>query len=180
MKNIKNMKMKMAVLAGVAGLALYSTNAMAVTQSMTANIAFDTAITLTKNFDINFGFVTAGQVNTYALDTAGAVTVSGAGTGVWLGGTKVVGNIKVNGSATQTIDVIANNYAAAGGVTPSLARCKYGAAAEASCNTAMVGLAGPGGGAGTILLVGISAAADGTQAAGATAAPTFDIVVTYT
>jgi len=178
MKNMKNIKTKLAVLAGAAGLAFYSSNAMAVTQSVTANIAFENAVTLTKNFDINFGFVTALSASTYKIDTAGAVTTT-AGTGVWLGGTKVVGNILIQGSATQTIDIIANNYAANNLVTPSLARCKYGAAAEASCNTAMVGLAAPGG-AGTTLLIGISAAADGSQAAGTAAAPTFDIVVTYT
>lgn len=180
MRSIKNIKTKLAVLAGVAGLALYSTNAMAVTQNVTANIAFENAIVLLKNFDINFGFVSALQANTYKIDTAAAVTVTGgAGTGVWLGGTKVVGNIQITGSATQTIDIIANNYVANNAVTPSLATCKYGAAAEASCNTAMVGLTGPGG-AGTILLVGISVTADGTQAAGSAAAPTFDVVVTYT
>lgn len=168
----------MAVLASVAGLALYSTGATAATQSVTANIAFESAITLTKNFDINFGFVTALSASTYAISTAAVVTTT-AGSGVQLGGTSVAGNILIQGSATQTISITANSYTANNGVTPSLARCKYGVAAEAACDSmAGGGVAAPTG-AGTTLLVGVSVAASGAQAAGTTAAPTFDIVVNY-
>lgn len=178
MKKINGIKTKLAVLASVAALALYSTGATAAVQTVTANIAFETPITLTLNNDIDFGIVTALNASTYAIDTAAAVTVT-AGTGTSLGGTPSAGDILIQGSATQTISINANNYLANNGVTPSLARCKYGAAAEAACSSMSGGgLAAPTG-AGTTLLVGVSAAANGTQAGGTTAAPTFDIVVNY-
>jgi hypothetical protein len=172
---MKNIKIKMAA---AVGLLFASYGAMAATQSVTANITFDTALSLVKNFDINFGYVTALQANTYKIDTAGAVTVTGgAGTGVWLGGTPVVGNIAITGSTTQTINITASNYVANNGVTPLLATCKYGAGAEAACST-LTAQAAPG--ASTTLLIGVSVSASGTQAAASAAAPTFDIVVTYT
>ncbi len=176
---MKNLKTKIAVAVGAAGLLFASAGAMAATQSVTANIAFDAAISLVKNFDIDFGYVTALQANTYLIDTTGAVSVTGgAGTGVWLGGTTVVGDIDITGSATQTIDITANNYTAASGVTPSLATCAYNGGGEVACSTLSAQAAPTG--AGKNLLVGVSVTADGTQAAGSSAAPTFDIVVTYT
>ena len=175
-----NIKTKLAILASVATLALYSTAAMAATQNVTANIAFENAITLTKNADINFGVVTAGQANTYKIDIAAAVTVTGgAGSGVSLGGTKAAGDILIQGSATQTISIQANNFVANAGVTASLVTCGYNGGAETACTaSAITGQAAPTG-AGKTLLLGASATADGTQAAGSTAAPTFDVVVNY-
>lgn len=170
---------KMATAVCVAGLLCNSTSAFAVTQSVTANITFEAALTLTKNADINIGAVTALQANTYTIDTAGAISVTGAGTGVSIGGTISAGDITIIGSTTQTISITDGNYsAAAGGVSAvtSSATCKYGAAAAVDC-TGLAAQAAPG--AGTTLLIGVAVSADGTQAAGSTAAPTFDIIVNY-
>ncbi len=166
----KNLKIAGALLASSL---LISSNAMAATQSVTANIAFEAALTLTKNTDIDFGIVQAGTADTYTIDTAAAVTAAGAGQ--ILGGTPAAGDIDIAGSAVQLVDITANNFVVNAGVTPANATCAYGAAAEAACT--IVGAAAPG--AGTNLLVGVDAVVDGTQAAGSTAAPTFDIVVTY-
>lgn len=169
---MKKRFLALALTAGVTGM-MTGYNAYAAVQSVTANIAFDTAISLTKNDDIDFGVVVAGTADTYTIDTAGAVTAAGAG--VWLGGTPTVGDITIVGSATQAVDITVGNYAANGGVTPANAQCSYDGGAEASCN--MAGAAAPG--AGKTLLIGVDAIVDGTQAAGATAAPTFDITVVY-
>ena len=81
----------------------------------------------------------------------------------------------IAGSATQTIDINVNNYVADKGVTPSAATCAYDGGGSAPCSLAS--LAAPG--SGKPLLVGITVAVDGTQTTGATAAPSFDVVVNY-
>jgi hypothetical protein len=150
--------------------------AYAATQSVTANIRFDTPLTLTKNADINFGSVSAGQANTYTITTAGSVsTTGGAGTGVPLFGPTAAGNISIVGSGAQLINISAGGYTANGGVTPANATCAYNGGAAGSCT--INGAAAPA--AGKTLLVGVDATADGTQAAGATATPSFTITVVY-
>jgi len=136
-------------------------------------IGFDSALAMTKNSDINFGTVSALKVSTYRISTVGLVsTVSGTGTPLY--GTTAAANIQISGSATDGITISAGGYTANNGVTPSNAKCSYNGGAAAAC--AMTGVA-PG--AGRTLLVGVDVAADGTQAAGTAAAPTFTITVAY-
>jgi len=145
------------------------------TQSVTANIAFDTPLTLTKTSDINFGTVTAVNASTYQITTAGAVTTT-AGTGAYLYGATTAGSITIAGPTADTLTISVGGYTANNGVTPSNASCAYnGGAAVTPCSytTAVA----PG--AGKTLLLGATVAADGTQAAGTTAAPTFTVTVTY-
>jgi hypothetical protein len=158
---------------GGLALGLSTTDVWAVSQSVTANIAFDTALTLTKNADINFGKVKAGVADTYTIDTAGTVTA--AGSGQYLSGTTAAGNISISGSTTQTINISVGNYAANGGVTPQSATCRYNGDTASACSR--TGAAAPAGG--KTLLLGVQAVVDGTQVAGATAAPTFDVTVVY-
>lgn len=145
----------------------------AATQSVTANIAFDTPLTLTKVADINFGTVSAGVADTYTITTAGVVTA--AATGQMLFGTPAAGNISIAGSSTQTINISVGSYTANNGVTPANATCNYNAAGAGTC--ALNGVAAPG--AGKTLLLGVQAVVDGTQAAGSSAAPTFTVTVVY-
>lgn len=153
---------------------VFTNSAFAVTQSVTANIAFDTGISITKNNDADFGTVQALTAETYTLSTAGAVTA--AGSGQIIGGTPAAASLTIVGSTTQAIDIAVNNYsAAAGGVTISNATCNYDSGGSGSC--ALTAAAAPG--AGKTLLVGLDAAVDATPIAGASATPTFDVVVTY-
>ncbi len=154
-------------------LAVVPVNAFAITQSITANIAFDAPLSMTKNSDINFGVVRAGINDVYTISTAGVVTAAGAGGTVF--GTPTAGNITISGSTTQTIDISAGSYTANNGVTPSNARCAYNGGASAACS--LTTQAAPG--AGKTLLVGVDATVTGSPAAGATAAPTFVITVVY-
>ncbi|TAL27852.1 MAG: hypothetical protein EPN97_16200 [Alphaproteobacteria bacterium] len=145
-------------------------------QSVTANIRFDTPLTLTKVSDLDFKSVTAGVASTvYRLSTAGALSVvSGPGSAVF--GTPVAGNISIVGSTTQTIQITAGNAAAQGGASVSNFKCNYDGGGEVNCST-LTAAAAPG--AGKTLLLGADVTTGGSEAAGATAAPTYDITVVY-
>lgn len=153
---------------------LAASAAYGATQSVTANIKFDTPLSLTKNNDIQFGTVKARQAGTYVINTSSNVTASSGG--VWLFGIPAAGSIAVTGSTTNTVTISTGNYIANNGVTPSAATCKYGTGAAASCDS---GISGAAPGASTPLLVGVQVVADGTQAPGSTAAPSFTVSVVY-
>lgn len=168
---------KLAAIALTVGMTFAASSAMAMqsyTQEVTANVTFDTPLTITKNADIVFGVVKAAQAANYVIDTAGAVTPAGGG--VWLYGSPHAADLTIIGSTTQSFDVSVGNYAADGGVTPSLARCSYDGDPEAACG-ALTTQAAPGGG--KTLLVGVKIVADGNQVAHDHPEPTFDITVTY-
>lgn len=150
--------------------------AYAATQSVTANATFDSALTLTKNADINFGLLKSGTAGTYVMSTAGVITPSGGG--VVVGGTPVVGQITITGSATQTVAISTGTYTPNNGVTPSAATCEYNGTPIANCDTGGTGLAAPSG-VGKALKLGVQIAVDGSQAANSTAAPTFVVTVVY-
>jgi len=169
---VKKTQSVVRLAVGVAAL-LFSADAMAATQSVTANLAFDTPLTLTKNNDINFGTVIASTASTYTITTAG--TVSATGSGQWLYGSKAAGSITLAGSTTQTVNISVGGYTPQGGVTPSNAQCAYNGGGAGSCTISAA--AAPG--AGKTLLIGVDAAVDGTQAAGSTAAPSFTVTVVY-
>ncbi|MGB9154522.1 MAG: hypothetical protein WCD70_15710 [Alphaproteobacteria bacterium] len=144
------------------------------TQSVIANIKFDTPLALTNNSNIQFGTVKAGQSGTYVIDTNNSITASG--TGVWLYGTPASGNLSVSGSTTDAVTITTSNYVANGGVTPSAATCKYGTGTATACDS---GIPGAAPGTATPLLVGVQVVADGSQAAGSTATPSFTVSVVY-
>jgi hypothetical protein len=172
---IKNKQQKVVIMMAAAGMAgvLAMSNAYAATQAVTANIAFDTPLSLTKNSDINFGTVKAGVASTYTISTANSISATGGGQ--WLYGTPAVGDITIAGSATQVVNISVGGYTANGGVIPSNAQCAYDGGAEGSCT--INSAAAPG--AGKTLLVGVDAAADGTQVAADTATPSFTVTVVY-
>ena len=166
-------KARFLVLALGTTALLAASEAWAATQSVTANIAFDTPLNLTKTADINFGTETAANASTYQITTAGAITTT-VGTGAYLYGATHAGSITIAGPTADTLTISAGGYTANKGVTPSNASCAYnGGAAVTPCSYA----AAVAPGAGKTLLLGVTVAADGTQAAGTTAAPTFTVTV---
>jgi len=167
------MKQLLSRLFIIAGMLLFSADAIAATQSVTANISFDTPLSLTKVSDISIGAVKALTASTYTITTAGVVTATGSG--VWLYGTKTVGNITIAGSTTDTINISVGGYTAQNGVTPANATCAYNGGGAGSCTIASA--VAPG--AGKTLLIGVDAQVSGTQAAGTTATPTFTVTVVY-
>ncbi len=171
--NIKNIK---KVFPAIAIMALFPVAAYAATVFYTATLALglDTALSLTKNNDIDFGTVKAATAATYRISTAGTVSVV-SGSGEALHGTPAAGSITISGSTTQTISITANNYVTDNGVTPSAATCAYNGGGSAACTT-LASVAAPA--AGKTLLVGCDLAV-GSQSAGTSETPTFDIVVAY-
>lgn len=141
---------------------------------MTANIGFDTPLSITKKNDISFGTVTAGVSDTYTISTSG--NISSSGSGQWLSGAKAAGNITIVGSTTQTLNISVSNYAASNGVTPANATCSYAGSAAKPC---AISAATAPGNQGKTLLIGIDAKVDGTQAVGSTATPSFTVTIVY-
>jgi hypothetical protein len=163
-----------ALLLGAGLLVTQASGTNAATQSVTANIAFDTPLTLTKNSDIDFGTVTANNASTYTITNLGVITTT-AGTGAYLYGAASSGSITIAGSSTDTVAISVGGYTANNGVTPSNASCSYqGRLVYAPCSIA----AGAAPGAGGIpLYLGVDVTTDGTQAAGTSAAPSFTVTV---
>lgn len=150
--------------------------AFAGTQSVTASASFDVPLTVTKDADISFGILKAGTSGTYVIAPNGIVMPSNGGAVV--GGTPAYGKITISGSATQTISISTGSYTASSGVAASAATCDYDGALISSCDTGASGLAAPGA-TGKVLKLGLTIDADGTQAAGSTAAPSFVVAVIY-
>lgn len=168
------MRNNKALFVAILGLASALTHqAGAATQSVTANIAFDTPLALSKTADIDFGTVKAGTSSTYTITTAGAVSATGSGSFVF--GSPHAASITISGSSTQLMNISVGGYTANNGVTPSNATCAYNGGSSGSCN--ITGAAAPG--TGKTLLVGVDAAADGTQAGGTSATPSFTITAVY-
>ena len=167
------MKHHIILAGGILLLTQLSGDSRAATQTISANIAFDAPLAMTKNSDINFGLVMAGQSGAYIMSPKGAVTTSNGGH--VLGGTQQGGNFTITGSETQAIDISVGNYVADAGVTPSAATCIYNNGAAAPC--ALVSQAAPG--KGKPLLVGVTVNVDGSQKIGYDAAPKLDVIVNY-
>ena len=163
-----------ALCAGMMTAGAAQAGQQSASQSVTADISFDTPLSLTPVASIQFGTVKALQAGTYVIDTTGAVTASGGG--LWLYGTPAAGNLTVAGSATQTITISTGSYVANGGVTPSAATCKYGAAVAAACDAGL-SVAAPG--ASTTLLLGVQVVSDNTPTAGTTSTPSFTVTAVY-
>jgi len=153
---------------------LFSQGAKAASVSVSANIGFDTPLSITKKNDISFGTVKAGVADTYTMSPAGDVTA--AGPGQWLSGTKSAGNITIVGSTTQTLSISVSNYMANGGVTPANATCSYAGGTAQACS--LKGATSPGN-SGATLLLGIDAVVDGNQSAGSTATPSLTVTIVY-
>jgi hypothetical protein len=146
-------------------------NAVAI--PLSANIAFDAALALTNKTDIGFGFAKAAQSGVYSISPTGSVTASN--NGVWIGGESHAGSVMIAGSNTQSVNISIDDYISSNGVTPSAVTCSYNGDSSAPCS--LFSQVPPG--AGKPLLLGITLTVDGTQTAGTTATPSFDVIVIY-
>jgi len=142
-------------------------------RSIAATVAFERALNLSDKTDISFGFVQALQSGVYTISTSGVVTTSEGG--LWLGGDSHAGRIMIVGSDNQPVTISVNNYVMDNGVTPLAAVCSYDGGPSVPCP--LSNQAPPG--AGKDLLLGISLAVDGTQEIKTSAAPSFEVLVTY-
>ena len=167
------MKMRLLLVIVILLLLSQKGEAVAATQTMTASIGFETALSLTNATNVSLGFAKAAQSGVYTISPSGTVTASN--NGVALGGDTHAGSMTIVGSETQSIDIAVNNYVAHNGVTPSSATCSYNGGAVAPCALSSQ----PAPGSGKPLLIGVTLTVDGTQQKGTSAEPSFDVAVTY-
>lgn len=168
------MKIKKFLAAfSVAAVALVADpSAWSATQSVTANIRFDTPLAITLNNNIDFGSVQAGVADTYTISPTGATSHSGSG--AFLFGTPTAGSVGIVGSTTQTLN-ITSSFTNSAHVTLANATCKYGAGAAGSCT--IPAAAAPG--AGTTLLVGVDAQVSATAPSGTAETPSITLTIAY-
>ena len=166
-------KISVAVLLGMA----VTGAAYAATQSgIVANIRFLTPLSFGVVTDVDLGDWQAGASGrNFQVDTTGAA--GGTDVADYISGASA-GNVDILGSAVATIDIVANNFVANSGVVVTGVPCNYGGAGATTCDGAGIsGAAAPG--AGTNILLGATVDTSTAHVDGDTAAPTFDLVVTY-
>lgn len=154
-------------------------NALAdATYAQSAALTFDAPLSIDTVTPIRFGFVQASTAGNFTIDKNGTITAGGGG--VWLGGTKNAGSMRIVGSATQTITISTGSYVASGiggGVTLSAATCAYNNGVEAACS--LTTQAAPTS-AGKTLVLGVRATVNASQTGNSAATPSFTVTVTYT
>ena len=151
--------------------------ACAATQSFTAFIQFLEPLSLTSAVNPDLGkWATGTSGRDFVLNTDSSV--GGTNAADYLGGA-TASTVTVVGSAVNAIDIVANNFVANGGVAINNIPCKYGAAAETTCGGGGISAAAAPTTGGTALLLGVDVVTTTPHVDGDTAAPTFDIVVSY-
>lgn len=154
-----------------------------------ASYTFGSPMSLQKNSDIDFGTVTAGTSESYAIGTDGTVTAANDQNN-YLYGPSSAGDVTITGSGSQTISISVDklDYFDDNGVTPHDAVCTYDGQGDGGgcgvcfpptsggCFFTGAGAPGPGG---KTLLIGVNVDVDGSQNGGTTAAPTFVVTVVY-
>ena len=146
------------------------------TQSFNANIRFVSPLVMTNVNNPDFGtFETGATDRNFVLRTDGSI--SGSNANAYVGGASA-GSMMIHGSATQHIDIVAQNIVADGGVTITNIICNYGGAGDRDCKTGITAGAQPTP-AGTPLLIGLDITTTKAHMDGDTAAPAFDIVINY-
>jgi hypothetical protein len=145
-------------------------------QSITASIRFIAPVTLAAVVDPSLGDYAAGAMGrNFVLGTDGSI--SGTDAAAYVGGASV-GSIKIQGSEFQNIDIVARNLLADGGVSITRVSCDYGGTGSTDCVSGIASAAPPTH-AGTTLLLGLSVTTTAAHSDGSSAAPTFDIIISY-
>lgn len=170
-----NARGRICLLITVLGFSVPSLS-QAASQSITASIRFVAPITFTTVVNPSLGTLDAGTMGrNFVLGTDG--TISGSDAAAYAGGASA-GSIKIQGSEFQNIDIIAQNLVADGGVSITTVSCDYGGAGSADCLAGIAAAAAPTS-AGTTLLLGLGVTTTIAHSDGNSAAPTFDIIVSY-
>ena len=163
------------IVAGMLGLISVSI-ANAEVRIFTANIRFVDAATFTNATRPDFGNFEAGTSGgNFVLETDG--TISGADAIAYEGGANA-GSIEIHGSPTQKIDIVAQNIVNDGGVSVAKVICNYGDTGNVNCGTG-ISAAAAATDTGATLLLGLDVNTATLHANGASAAPMFDLIVSY-
>lgn len=171
MKLFKALSITMVITMIMSGVAY------AATQGFTASIQFLEPLSFNNVVDPDLGNWNAGATGrNFVLNTDSSV--GGTNSTDYINNA-AAGSVDVVGSAFDTVDIVANNFAANGGVTINDVPCKYGAAAVTTCGGAGLSTQAAPTTGGTALLLGVDVNTTQIHTDGQTASPTFDIVVTY-
>ena len=171
------MKLLKALSITIVGAMIMSGVAYAATQSFTASITFWEPLSFNTAVNPDMGNWEAGITGrNFVLNTDDSV--GGTDAAAYINGA-AHGSVNVLGSALDTIDIVANNFAANGGVGINDVPCKYGTAAATTCGGAGLSTQAAPTTGGTALLLGVDVTTSTAHVDGDSANPTFDIVVTY-
>ncbi len=110
----------------------------------------------------------------FILGTNG--TISGANASDYLFGA-VAGSALITGQANTSVDILATNLTANGGVTIANVTCNYGGAGDQDCDVGFTGL--PPKPSGKTLLIGLEINTTQVHGDNVTASPSLDIVINY-
>lgn len=146
------------------------------TQTMHAEVAFETPLKLAVVTMPDFGTVIATEGETYILSTSGRVMASD-GTNVSRGN-ESAGQMMITGASDQTIGITVDNYVSGSGITPSKAMCQYGKMPATSCNDNSLSAAIAPGTVGTSLFLGVQIEA-ALEAHNKAELPGFDVTIVY-
>lgn len=150
--------------------------AQAEIQTFNASIRFLEPLNFANTTNPSFGDFEAGALGrNFVLGTDGSI--SGTDADAYAGGANA-GSIEIHGSAFNNIDIVAQNLADDGGVSITTITCDYGGTGSVDCVDGISAAAAPTD-TGTTLLLGLGVNTTTEHTDGNTAAPTFDIVVTY-
>lgn len=165
--------------AALAGAAIYSSGATALTSNFTVSIEFFDPFTATETTPSTFGRLISGVATTYSMDFNGNLTAGPGGSGT--GGSPTAGQYSIFDSSTgQVVDIIVDNPVSDIGVAIIGFDCSWnaGAATDNGATCMLNAVANPTGGGATLDL-GFDISVDGTQQPLDVARPTFDVSVLY-
>lgn len=146
------------------------------TLTLTASIRFLAPITFSNPVNPDLGAVDAGiSGRNFILQTDGSI--SGVNANEYQGGAQV-GSVKLFGSNSQQIDIVAQNISNNGGVSISSITCNYAGAGDVNCIDGISAAAAPTN-TGKVLLFGLDVITTTSHLDGDSAAPEFDIIATY-
>ncbi len=168
--------MKTVLLAAVILSCTGISQVCAESRTFSADIRFIEPITFSEASNPSFGdFEAGGSGRNFVLGTDGSI--SGANAAAYAGGAQA-GSLKIQGSAFQGINIVAQNIVDDGGIQVTSIICNYGGTGNVDCGAGISAAAAPTG-AGTTLLLGLNINTTTAHADGDSASPTFDIIVTY-
>jgi hypothetical protein len=147
--------------------------------SVPADIAFVTALTVTKTSNMDFGKVASAIAGVYVLTANDAISAT---SGQIVGGVPAAGVVNIVGDTVSAITISVGSYVASTHVTLSAATCTYAASSDAVCDsgTPLTGQTHPNGGGGTNLKVGATATVSSGTTTNTTEQPSLTVTVTYT
>jgi hypothetical protein len=144
-------------------------------ESVTVDMTFVAAITITENNPLQFGLLDVNMGNNQRVTVAPDSTVTDTQNNVF-GGTQAAANLTVTATASRSITILVDNVSSATGYVLESWQCNYDAAgSDSNCDGSGYTETSV---ASATLLIGATLKGNGNAVAGADDS-TFDVTVTY-